>query len=405
MSTPARCADAPATDWPAVLAAVACGVAVAFNIGKVPIALGQLRAEFGLSLVAAGWVASTFNTLAVFTAILFGIACDRVGLLRMTGFGLAVSLVAGVGALFAQSGIGLFVSRLAEGVGFLAIAVAAPGLIGAAARPADCRFAFGLWATYMPVGVGLALILGPLVMPWGGWRALWLVGLDGCVLAGLALLRRRAAYGPPHAAPDGDSLAVARAALARAQPWLLGCAMCAWAVQYFALVIWLPTFLKEQRGLEPMTVGLLTALIVFANAPGTVAGGALIQRHWRRGALIAGTSGVTGMLSFAVYLDGLPDLVRYLCCLALSFVGGLIPTAVLSSSLVLAQSPRQIATLQGLFMQCANLAQFAGPPLIAAIVAASGRWSDALYVAGGAAGAGILLGVVILRGERPEAAP
>ena len=42
------------TDWRAVLAAAACGVAVAFNVGKVPIGMTELRAEFGLSLVAAG---------------------------------------------------------------------------------------------------------------------------------------------------------------------------------------------------------------------------------------------------------------------------------------------------------------------------------------------------------------
>lgn len=60
---------APATDWFAVLAAALCGVAVAMNVGKVPISLGQLRQEFGLSLVDASWVSSMFNTLAVVSAL------------------------------------------------------------------------------------------------------------------------------------------------------------------------------------------------------------------------------------------------------------------------------------------------------------------------------------------------
>lgn len=51
-------------------------------------------------------------------------------------------------------------------------------------------------------------------------------------------------------------------------------------------------------------------------------------------------------------------------------------------------------------MQCANLAQFVGPPSIAALVACSGRWSDALFVTGGAAIAGILLGLAIQLIER-----
>lgn len=396
----AQPAQGPATDWPAVLAALACGIAVAFNIGKVPIALAQLRAEFGLSLVAGGWVASTFNTLAVFTAILFGIVCDRVGQLRMATLGLACSVVGGLGALVAPGSTALFASRIVEGLGFLSVAVSAPGLISAVAQPADRRFALGLWATFMPVGVGLAMVAGPLVMPLGGWRALWLTALAGFALAALVLYLRRRAYPRPHGAVAGDCLALARGAVSQPGPWLFGFSLCAWAVQYFALVIWLPTFLREQRGMEPTAVGLLTAAIVLINAPGTVLGGSLIQRHYRRGSMIAGASLVTGLLSLAIYLDGLPDLVRYVCCLVLSFIGGLIPTAVLSSSLVLAKSPRQIGTLQGLFMQCANLAQFFGPPLIAAIVATTGHWGDALYVTGGAALAGIALGLVILRLEK-----
>lgn len=395
---PAAEADA-GSDWSAVLAAVACGAAVAFNIGKVPIALVQLRRDFGLSLVAAGWVASTFNTLAVFTAVFFGMACDRVGHLRMAAVGLAISFVAGLAALLADDRDALLASRLLEGAGFLCVAVSAPGLVSAAARPADRRIALGLWASFMPGGVGLAMVLGPLLMPLGGWRALWLAALVGLAFAGLLLVRHRAAYGPPHASLDAHSLAVARQALAQPAPWLLALALSSWAVQYIALVVWLPTFLKEQRGLAPAAVGLLSALIVVVNAPGTVLGGALIHR-FSRGRLIMAASAVTSALSLAIYLDGLPDLPRYLCCLALSFCGGLIPAAVLSASLVLARSPRQIGTLQGLFMQGGNLGQFAGPPLIAALVARSGLWSDALLVTGGAAIAGILLGYAIGRIER-----
>ncbi len=388
------------TDWTAVLAAVFCGVAVAFNIGKVPIALAQLREEFHLSLVAAGWVASMFNTLAVFTAIFFGMTCDRIGQLRMAAFGIALSMVAGVGALFARETGTLLVSRLFEGVGFLCIVVSAPGLAGHAAQPRDRRLALGIWAAFMPTGVGLAMVLAPLVMPLGGWRALWLVALLGLALAGLALYRSRDAYGPPHASLEPHSHAVARAALAQPMPWLLGVAMCSWVVQYFALVVWLPTFLKEQRGLAPTAVGLLTALVVIANAPGTVLGGALIQRHFRRGALIAGASAATALLSLVIYFDWLPDPARYAGCIALSLVGGLIPAAVLSSPLVLARSPRQVGTLQGLFMQCTNLAQFAGPPLIALVVARSGAWSDTVFVTGSAALVGVLLGLIVQRVER-----
>jgi MFS family permease len=317
----------------------------------------------------------------------------------MVAVGLVISFAAGLTALFAPTSAALLWTRLFEGMGFLCIAVSAPGLVSAAAQVADRRFALGLWASFMPVGVGSAMVLAPLVMPLGGWRALWLTALVGLALAALALFRNRGAYGLPHASLAGHSFKAAREAVAQPAPWLLGFSLCSWAIQYFALVIWLPTFLKEQRGLAPTAVGLLTAMIVIINAPGTVLGGSLIQRHVRRGSLIMAASAVTSLLSLAIYLDGLPDLARYACCLLLSFIGGLIPAAVLSSSLVLARSPRQIGTFQGLFMQCANLGQFVGPPLIASLVAASGQWHDTLWVTGSAAVAGIALGFAVYRFE------
>ena len=68
-------ASHPETDWRAVLAAAFCGVAVAMNVGKVPIAMEQLRGEFGLSLVAAGWISSMINLIAVTSALLSGLRC------------------------------------------------------------------------------------------------------------------------------------------------------------------------------------------------------------------------------------------------------------------------------------------------------------------------------------------
>jgi hypothetical protein len=64
---------------------------------------------------------------------------------------------------------------------------------------------------------------------------------------------------------------------------------------------------------------------------------------------------------------------------------------------VLASTPQQIGTLQGLYLQGSNLGQFAGIPLIAAIVAATGQWSSALAVTAGAAATGIVLGLIVAR--------
>ena len=100
----------------------------------------------------------------------------------------------------------LIATRFVDGAGFLAVAVAAPTPINAAAAPADRRFALPVWSTYMPAGAGLAMALSALLLPTTGWR-------------GLRVLR------------------------------------------HFAPIVWQPTFLKEQRGMVPGGVALLSGVI------------------------------------------------------------------------------------------------------------------------------------------------
>jgi MFS family permease len=66
---------------------------------------------------------------------------------------------------------------------------------------------------------------------------------------------------------------------------------------------------------------------------------------------------------------------------------------------VLARTPQQIGTLQGLYMQGAQLGQFVGTPLIAAVVAATAQWRSSLWVSGLASLIGIGLGLASQRLE------
>jgi MFS family permease len=383
-----------------VLAAVLCGVAVAMNMGKVPIAMTQLRADFGLSLVEAGWVSSMISLLGVTVALPFGLAGDRLGAFRTCILGLLLSILGGVSALLSGGTQGLLVSRLLEGAGFIAVAVSAPTLLSSATSLEDRRFTLTIWSGYPPAGVGLVMLLAPLVLPWAGWQGLWLLAVLLSLLAIIALGRARRAYRlPSPAASAPPPFAGAVEPLRRPEPWLLGFALTSWTVQYTALVTWLPTFLQEQRGLPPLAVSLLSCLVVLANVPGNLLGGRLLRRV-RYGRVIASASLVTGLCGFGIFLDALPDLPRYGLCIVLSFTGGLIPASVLSASVSFARTPRQIGILQGLFMQCSNLGPFIGPPLVAMLVARSGAWGDAVPVLGVASLLGLILGLLLQQRER-----
>ncbi len=412
------------THWPAVLAAALAGVAIAMNVGKVPLALPLLRSELALSLVQAGWVSSMLSTLAVVAALGFGLLAGRVGALRMVLGGLGLSAAASLAALWVHGdgvgsslvianpnahagadaagwGFGLLIAtRFFEGAGFLAVAVSGPSLISAATAASDRRFALGVWSSYMPTGAGLAMALAPLLLPLAGWRGLWAATAGVLMLAAAAAWGQRRYYSPAggssHAVPVSSTLAVLRQPL----PWLLALAFGAWALQHFALIVWLPTFLKEQRGIGPGWVALLTCTMLLANVPGNLIGGALVQRGVSRGRLIAAAHSLTGLCGLGLFSDALPDGPRYALCVALSFIGGLIPAAVMSSSAMLAHNPRQVSALQGLIMQGSQLGQFIGTPLIAAVVAASGQWASARWVTAGAAALGLGLGLLAWRAER-----
>ena len=388
------------THWPAVLAAVAGGVAVALNVGKVPMALAALRQEFGLSLVQAGTVSSTLSTLAVLLAVAVGVVTGRIGALRMALGGLVVSAVASLLGLLVTGYGALIATRVLEGAGFLAMAVAGPGLVSAAAAPQDRRFAIGVWATFMPAGAGLGMLLAPPLLATPGWRGLWaLVAAALAVAAWATWLQRghyRAAAGHGGAGTPGATGALLRQPLA----WLLALSFGCWALQHFSLIVWLPTFLKEQRGMAAGPVAALTALMLLVNVPGNLIGGALVQRGLPRGWLIAAAHAATGVCALLLADDRLGDGQRYGLCLALSFIGGLIPAAVMSSSTVLARQPAQIGVLQGLIMQGSQLGQFVGTPLIAAVVAASGHWGSARWVTVSVAVLGLLLGLLAQRAER-----
>jgi MFS transporter, CP family, cyanate transporter len=414
-------ADRQTTHWLAVVAAVAAGFAIALNVGKVPVALPLLRAEGGFSLVQAGWVSSMLTTVAVFLAAAVGMWVGRVGALRMVLAGLVLCGAASMAAAWAGASWGLLMtSRFLEGVGFMLVAVSCPALVTAATGPRERRFALGLWSSYMPGGASLAMASAPWLLPRTGWRGLWLLTalFLWSAAAALWLLRRHYTTAPaPAPAPvappaelsslahDGPARRASSAppaprffgpvkeALSSALPWLLALSFGVWATQHFALIVWLPTYLLEQRGFDGTTVALLTAGMLVACVPGNVMGGALVQRAWPRGLLMAAAQVCTGLGAWVYSSEGLPDGLRYAACVWVSFAGGVIPAAVMSSSSALAQGPQQVGTLQGLYTQGAQLGQFVGTPLIAATVAASGHWSSALWVTAPAALLGVALGL------------
>lgn len=392
------------THWLAVFAGILCGIAISATIGKVAINITALREDFGLSLVDAGSLSSAINLLSVSVAVVFGFFADRIGGLRLCLAGASVTLLGGLISLLASDFSLLLAGRVIEGAGYMSIAVSVPILLSAASRAADLRLVLGMWGAYMPIGIALVIGLGPLLQAAGSWRAVWLFPLLLLVLAIVLVWSQRRHYRPAVAvvrAPMGTkpALGVALEVLRTPLSWVLGLLFATWSIQHFTLIVWLPTFLREQRGLDMGWVAALSCLMVLANAPGNLLGGVLLRRGVARGKLLMIGCALSGLFMFAAFSPALPDLLRYLACVSVSLAGGLIPSSILSASTVIARTPDQIGTYQGFAMQISNLGQLLGPPLTAALVAAHGRWEDAVVLPVGAALLGFVLAAAALRLE------
>ncbi len=384
--------DALTTRWPAVLTALFAGVVGGCAFGKMSPALPLLKDEFGLSLIQSGWLVSAFNALAASGAIFFGVFCDRVGALRFC-IGGALFMAAGglLGALV--HGAPLFIaSRFLEGMGFIAVIVSAPGLIVAAAAPERRGMAFGLWATYLPLGVTAIMIASPPLLAESGWRGVWvLVALAAAACALMLAARRRDYVGVVRGTKR--SLASLRESLAQPVPWLLGLAFSMYVIQHQALMI-------ETHGLSVMLAALATALAVFVNCFGNLLGGWLIQRNFPRGRIIAATFVVTSLDFVIVFTGGLPEAARYALLVFYSFIAGIVPTAVLSAGMRYARSPSEVGAVQGLIVHITQVGIFVGPPLVAAAVTWGGSWDATLWVLLGCAAVALASALIVERHER-----
>lgn len=397
-------AAAERTKWLVILIAVAAGAVAAGHIGKVPPALPGIRLELDLSMVAAGWVASMFNCLGTAVGMPLGIVGDYVGHRRFALLGLLILAAGGILGAVAATGTTLLISRVFEGIGFIAVVVSAPGLIMAAAAPNDRRFTFGLLGTYMPTGVALVMAAAPLVMAATDWRGLWW-GLAVATLAMAVLLavttRRLPRIGySARSRPIGESLSDVTATMRRLGLWWLALAFAAYTLQWTSLLVWLPSFLMESRGSGAGTAAGLTALIVVANAPGGLVGAWLLKRRVPRWWLVVGANVAMGLCGLGIFAESLADSTRYGLCLLFSGIGGILPAGVLAGAAIHAPTDRQIGAANGIVIQGSNLGQFVGPTAVAAVISATGDWQAASVLLLAAALLGVAAGLAAAACER-----
>lgn len=395
------------TSWLIVGLAVGTGILGAFQIGKVPVALGDMRLDLGFGLIMAGWVISTFNFPAILGGAPMGAVVARFGDRRVALGGLIVLAASALGGAFAVDSATLLASRFFEGLAFLMTQVSAPALIQRYARPEDQRVAFGIWGAYMGTGQAIIMLAAPILIAASGWRGLWLINV-AIILAFaviLALATRRPSVRPPVIRRVGVaelSRDMVRT-LGSAGPVAIALCFGTYAGNYLIVVGFLPTMLTEDVGLSRAAAASVTALAVALNAAGNVLGGFLLQHGVPRWRLLAIAHAGMCLFGFGIFSEALPIVVRLLFCLAFFAIGGVLPTSALGSATRLAPAPHLVPATNGVIVQGAALGQFVAPPIAAAVATAVGGWSLSPLVLAGGAAIGIALALVVRNRESATA--
>jgi len=382
----------------AAAVAILLGVVAATYIGKLPPAIPVLRQEFGLSLVATGWLISMFNIMGMLGAVLLGLTAARVGAYRYCQSGLALLVAGSLLPILAGGVPALLVGRFFEGLGFMMVVLGGPALITQVTAPRDRSLAFGFWGAYMPTGTSLAMLATPYLITLGGWHGLWFA------FAGLAaLMALLLAYGRPdyavHTGTVPEWSAISGPLKRSGMWWIVLCFGC-YTFQFNAIMNWLPTFLTGERQSSLNLASNLTAAMVGINIFGNLLGGWLMKRGLSRGACVSLGGALMGIFAIGTFATSLPDGLRFACCLAFSMGGGVIPGSVMSATTLHAETPAQIGTVQGMIIQGSNIGQFLAAPFVAYVVGEGKHWDNILYLLVGAAGIAFISGRVIAGYER-----
>ncbi|MFC6761418.1 CynX/NimT family MFS transporter [Sulfitobacter porphyrae] len=305
--------------WVVVATVVGCGVVASLQIGKAVIAAPMLKAEFELGLAAVGWVTGIFAVLGLVGGIPSGALVARIGDRRTLIQGLcAIMLGAGLGAL-SETFAMFLASRVLEGFGFLLVVVAGPAVLQRLVLPKQRDVAFSLWSCFMPAGMALAMLAGPL---FGDWRSIWWASASlavAFIVATIVAIRKSEA---PTTSVRVSLVNDAIAVVGNRGPMLLALCFAFYSLMFFALFSFLPVLLMERMEVTHGTAGLLSALATAVNIIGNLLAGHLLFRGAGRSTLIVSGSVAMGISAIGIFLPLFGDTETFLLCLLFSAAGG-----------------------------------------------------------------------------------
>jgi DHA1 family inner membrane transport protein len=285
----------------AMLLALCAGALLASvtGIGISPFLLDIAR-DLSVDLTAAGNLVALQSVTWGVASLFAGAASDRLGRRPILTFGLLVIGISGVGVVLSTDYIPIALWRALSGVGGGAFMGTAFATVSDQFPPAERGRSLG----WVMMGQSLALVLGvPAVTLLGaafGWRGSILV--QALVLFAVATAVWLTV--PPLSAGARQTAPSMRATLRLLGPRVLALfgASCAERVCYATVVVFMPTFLLVQYGIDAAALAVGLLVVALGNLIGNVIGGQLSDRVRTPQAVIVASLAATAVLAIPVLM-------------------------------------------------------------------------------------------------------
>lgn len=361
--------------WKAVLGSAVGYAMDGFDLLILGFMLSAISADLALTSAQAGSLVTWTLIGAVAGGIIFGALSDKFGRIRVLTWTIVLFAVFTGLCAFAQGYWDLLIYRTIAGIGLggefgIGMALAAEAWPARHRAKASSYVALG-WQ----VGVLAAALLTPLLLPYIGWRGMFLLGIFPAFVAWYLrtrlhepelFVRNQTAFNGHRAKLESFKLLVKDKATAKVS---LGIVVLT-SVQnfgYYGIMIWLPNFLSKQLGFSLTKSGLWTAVTIFGMMFGIWLFGQLADKIGRKPSFLLFQLGaVISIFTYSQLSD--PTSMLFAGALLGMFVNGMMGGY---GALMSEAYPTQArATAQNVLFNLGRAVGGFGPIVVGAVVSA-----------------------------------
>ena len=356
--------------------------------GNLATAVPLIRGELGLSATQLGVLLSAFYYSYVAAMVPAGWLGERYGAHRVLAAGTAIWSLATLLTGFATGFWSLLLLRLLLGVGESAGFPCASQLFASQLRPAQIGMANGVLGFSYLTGPAIGTVLGGLLMPVYGWRAVFILfgALSLVCVWPLFRVRLKPAVGSTN---EASAAGAPGFGLILRQRGLWGASLGLFASNYnfYFILAWLPDYLVREREFSMSRMAAVAGSAYLINGVSAFAAGWAVAAWTRSGR--SANAFYKSLMAFAhiasmVAMLGMMMLPVEGCvaCLCLFQIGvGVSSPGVYAIPQIIA-GPTATGRWVGVQNGCGNLAGILAPTITGILLDATGHFSSAFALAG-----------------------